>query len=170
MRISSHIRSAVFNQMVADLLESPVVQQLSDMSHHISITRMEHCLFVAYMAFTICTFLGWNARAAARGGLLHDLFFYEWTPKSKQHRWHFFTHAGIALKNAEQHFELTEVERNIILRHMWPLNPVPPRYKEAMVVCMADKICAVMEGFGIFRRMRLRTRLSMGVLDAVQGA
>lgn len=170
MRNPSPIRSAVFGHMIADLLESPVVQQLNSMAHHVNVTRMEHCLFVAYMAFTICKFMGWNARAAARGGLLHDLFFYEWSPKSKEHRWHFFTHADLALKNASEHFELSDVECNIIQRHMWPLNPIPPRYKEAMVVCLADKICAVIEGFGIFRRMRLRTRLGSAALAAVQGA
>lgn len=170
MRIRSHIRSIVFEYMVADLLQSPVVQRLNDMSHHVTVTRLEHCLFVAYVAFCICRFLGWNARAAARGGLLHDLFFYEWTPKSKEHRWHFFTHAGIALKNAQEHFELNDVEQDIIQRHMWPLTPTPPRYKEAMVVCLADKLCAVVEGFGIFKRLRLRTRLEMTAIAAMQGA
>lgn len=166
MRIPSHIRSIAFERMIADLLESPVVQQLHNKAHHVNVTRLEHCLFVAYVAFTICSILGWNARAAARGGLLHDLFFYEWSPKCKKHRWHFFTHAGIALDNAQQHFDLTQVERNIILRHMWPLNPIPPRYKESMVVCLADKFCAIVEGFGIFRRMRLRTKLEMAVAAA----
>ena len=42
-------------------------------------------------------------------------------------------------------FKLTIREENIILRHMFPLNVVPPMCKEAWLVCLADKICASKE-------------------------
>lgn len=28
---------------------------------------------------------------------------------------------------------------------MFPLTPIPPAYKEAWIVCIADKICAIEE-------------------------
>ena len=42
-------------------------------------------------------------------------------------------------------FELTPRERNIIVRHMFPLVPVPPTCREAWIVCLADKWCALRE-------------------------
>ena len=35
--------------------------------------------------------------------------------------------------------DLNKKERNIILRHMWPLTIIPPRYKEAWIVQYCDK-------------------------------
>ena len=32
---------------------------------------------------------------------------------------------------------------------MFPLNLTPPRYRESILVCIADKICAVYETFSI---------------------
>ena len=50
--------------------------------------------------------------------------------------------------------ELTRREENIISRHMFPLNIVPPMCKEAWLVCLADKICASKET--IVRRIHIR--------------
>lgn len=46
-------------------------------------------------------------------------------------------------------FALNAVERDVIARHMFPLNLTPPRYRESILVCIADKICAVYETFSI---------------------
>ena len=61
------------------------------------------------------------------------------------HRLHGFTHPRRALENAAADWELTDRERDIILHHMFPLTPLPPRSREAWVVCLADKLCAVQE-------------------------
>ena len=39
----------------------------------------------------------------------------------------------------------------MIRAHMFPLVPVVPRYRESLVLCVADKLCAVRE---TFRRRR----------------
>ena len=39
-----------------------------------------------------------------------------------------------ALNNAQREFELTEKEKDIILKHMWPLTVIPPRSWEGMTV------------------------------------
>lgn len=44
-------------------------------------------------------------------------------------------------------FSLTDREKNIILRHMWPLTVTPPKYREAYVIVMFDKYCSLMETF-----------------------
>jgi len=88
-----------------------------------------------------------NQRELIRGALLHDYYLYDWHVSEGRKNWHGYRHPGIALKNAQQDVELTMRERNIIQRHMFPLTPVPPKYKEAWIVCLADKLCALRETF-----------------------
>ena len=101
------------------------------------------------MSYLYCKERGWNAREAARGGLLHDLFLYDWHEHAKQtgEYFHGYTHPRRALENADRLFRLTEREKEIILRHMWPLTVVPPRCREAYVIVMFDKYCTLMETF-----------------------
>lgn len=80
-----------------------------------------------------------------RGALLHDYFLYDWHDSDPSHRLHGFRHPFFALARAEEDFELTPRERNIIARHMFPLVPVPPTCREAWIVCLADKWCALRE-------------------------
>lgn len=71
--------------------------------------------------------------------------FYDWHDPDPSHRLHGFRHPFFALARAEEDFELTSRERNIIVRHMFPLVPVPPTCREAWIVCLADKWCALRE-------------------------
>lgn len=80
-----------------------------------------------------------------RGALLHDYFLYDWHVPDPSHRLHGFTHPYTALRNAEHDFALTSRERNIIVHHMFPLTPFPPTCREAWIVCLADKACALRE-------------------------
>ncbi len=65
-----------------------------------------------------------------------------------------------ALERAEEDFDLTPIERNIIARHMFPLVPIPPACREAWVVCLADKACALGETIGgrVGGKCRMRGR------------
>jgi uncharacterized protein len=38
-----------------------------------------------------------------------------------------------------KHFKITEKEKDIIVKHMWPLTLIPPRYRESFVVTFVDK-------------------------------
>ncbi len=83
-----------------------------------------------------------------RGALLHDYFLYDWHDKGHKHRRpHGFFHPSAALKNAMRDFILTDIEKDIIKKHMFPLTPVPPVYAESFIVCIADKICSASETF-----------------------
>lgn len=90
-------------------------------------------------------FIKINEKSLIRGALLHDYFLYDW--HKSEHRLHGFFHAKRALKNAESDFKLNDIEKNIIKRHMFPLNICPPKYRESWIVCLADKLCAVEEFF-----------------------
>ena len=100
-----------------------------------------------------------------RGALLHDYFLYDW--HLTHERWHGFRHPYIALSNASRDFDLTAREKNIIVRHMFPLTPIPPKYRESLLVSTADKICALKEVFvGISNYFRCHQRLTQALLRA----
>ena len=84
-----------------------------------------------------------------RGALLHDYFLYDWHVKDKSRRFHGFTHASVAAANASRDFELNDIERDIIAKHMFPLTPFPPMHREGFIVSLADKWCALAETFKI---------------------
>lgn len=41
-------------------------------------SRFQHSLNVSYYSFIICRKFGLDAYSAARAGLLHDLYYYDW--------------------------------------------------------------------------------------------
>lgn len=134
--------------LVADLLESDVVQQMKEYTHHGETTCFQHCLNVSYYNYKLCGFFSLNERAAARAGLLHDLFLYDWhkykRPEGK--RLHGFTHASEALKNAKENFYISDLESDIIEKHMFPLNITAfPKYRETLVIVLVDKYCGLLE-------------------------
>ena len=56
--------------------------------------------------------------------------------------------------------QLNEKEKDIIVKHMWPLTPAfPKKYAESFVVSTADKLCALAEIFHVYRRLRVRENL-----------
>lgn len=117
---------------------------------HGSTTVFAHCVKVACFSLFLANKLhiSVDVHALLRGALLHDYFLYDWHEKNAGHRFHGFTHPATALKNAQQDFMLTPVEKDIIARHMFPLCPIPPRCREAWLVCVADKYCALLETVG----------------------
>ena len=116
---------------------------------HGIVTTYAHSIRVACLAVWFADRLHlWNRvdqRSLVRAALLHDYFLYDWHVSDPSHRLHGFTHPFCALRNAEHDFALNARERNIIVRHMFPLVPVPPACREAWIVCCADKVCALRE-------------------------
>lgn len=126
---------------------------------HGGVTVYRHCVRVAVLSCRLADAFGWQVDRAAliRGALLHDYFLYDWHETDDSHRLHGFTHPRTALRNACADWTLTDREQNIILRHMFPLTPVPPACREGWLVCLADKLCAVQE-MVTTRTARLRPR------------
>lgn len=135
--------------LVQDILSHPQVAQMTRFIQHGTTTCMEHSINVSYLSYLYAKRHGLNARSIARAGLLHDLFLYDWhcQRREKGEQLHGFAHPRKALKNAEECFSLNEMEKNIILRHMWPLTFMPPKYPEAYIVVWFDKYCSLMETF-----------------------
>ena len=140
------LNAAAFLDCVSPLLDSREVNAMKRWRHHLSVTCYEHSLFVSYVAFRIARRLGWDCRAAARAGLLHDLYLYDPADRSAHPGNQCLDHPVAALRNA-----LTDQEANAILTHMWPLAVHLPRCREAVVVNLADKLCATLELIQLYR-------------------
>lgn len=137
-----------FYDIVADLLQTEEVQQLRAFRHHIQTTRLQHSINVSYYNYKICRLLGWNAVSAARAGLLHDLFFYDRKQyvRAAGESFHNARHPRMACAAADALVPLTRLEKDMILKHMWPATPLRlPRYRETLVIVMVDKYCALLE-------------------------
>ncbi|MDD6571850.1 MAG: HD domain-containing protein [Thermoflexaceae bacterium] len=127
---------------------------------HGQISVYTHCRNVAYVSCRLAEkyHINVDQKSLIRGALLHDYFLYDWHEKRKGHCLHGFFHPGTALRNAQEDFELSNIEKNIIVRHMFPLTIIPPMCREAWLVCLADKLCALGEtlsGITLLRRWRL---------------
>lgn len=141
---SSNGYAVEFNSFVEDLLEEDMVRKLDDYEQHFRTSRLQHCINVAYYSYRISNVIGGSPKSAARAGLLHDLFFYDWhTDKTPE--LHAFYHPKVALENAKGIVELSANEEDAILKHMWPLYWGMPKYKESIAVTLADKYAATLE-------------------------
>ena len=128
------------------------LSQLRRYAQHGRCSVYEHSVDVAVLALELSRRLRLRTDESAliRGALLHDYFLYDWHVPDPQRPLHGFYHPKAALENARQDFALSRKEEDIIRRHMFPLTPVPPATAEGLLVCLADKLCAIRET--LFRR------------------
>lgn len=138
-------RINAFIHIIQDILEHPVVLSMKNYIAHGETNCLEHSLYVAFTSYTLAVKLGLDPRLVTRGAMLHDFYLYDWHYKGERTGLHGFTHSKESLRNAKQFFDLTEIEEQIILRHMWPLTWPAPTKKEAIIVTLCDKYCTTLE-------------------------
>ena len=104
----AYLEDPVYMECVADILSHPVFCSMERFIQHGSTSCKAHCIQVSYLSYCICQKFGWDFRTAARAGLLHDLFLYDWHTHARETGDHFhgFTHPRTALRNAREHFLL----------------------------------------------------------------
>ena len=73
---------AEYKECIGDILYNEQVQKLDLHTQHCNTSRLQHSINVSYYSFLICYKMGWDYRSAARAGLLHDLYFYDWRVKN----------------------------------------------------------------------------------------
>lgn len=146
-----------FLSVIRSLLDTPEVQSMAQWRHHFDVTCYEHSLFVSYIAFRLARFFHMDCYAAARAGLLHDLYLYSPYRRDSHPGNQCFYHPVAALKNAKALVpDLSQEEQNSIISHMWPLAYHMPRCRLALVISFADKLCATLEILKIYHLMRFR--------------
>lgn len=135
-----------------DMIMKTSYLRLKSFKQHGIISVYHHSIAVALLSLYIARYfqLKIDNKSLIRGALLHDYFLYDWHLKDKSHKWHGFIHASRALENANNEYDLNLIERDIIKKHMFPLNIAFPKYKESLIVCIADKIIALYET--VFKR------------------
>lgn len=161
MRKKSNVKPAdILQKHGSDILKSEEFLRSANHMQHGSVSVMRHSISVAKTALALSRRLGIKVseKDLVRGALLHDYFGYDWHGKKVGlneilhfYKMHGFTHPGAALKNAERDFKLTDRQRDIISKHMWPLTVKPPKCREAWLVTMADKYCSLLETLRIKR-------------------
>lgn len=147
---------AGFLEDVECILHNSEFKKLSGYIQHKNTTRLMHSLNVAYLSWHMAKRMGCDARTAARAGMLHDFCLFEFSEKADESQ--VFHHPKAAAETSQEHFEITEKERQAILSHMFPLGPLPTS-REAWIISCADKFCAVTErfriGVALFRKNRV---------------
>ena len=143
---------------IKDIAETNIVREMENYIQHGNTNTLSHCLMVSYGSYKLAKLFGLNYKAVARAGLLHDFFLYDWHETKVGQKFfdkHGFTHPKVAVNNALKYFELSALEKDIILKHMWPLTfRQIPKYKESFLVSLVDKYCSTKEIFkGIVRKL-----------------
>ena len=147
MNTPSMQKNEVVLQQILSACEASRLLETKQFMQHGNTNVYQHCIAVARVSCLLADNMALpvNRESLIRGALLHDYFFYDWHVPDPRRRLHGFTHPKCALQNAMQDFELTKVEQNMILRHMFPLTPIPPVCLEGWVLCIADKFCSTLE-------------------------
>ena len=147
MKISEQDRADI-KRCLAGIIDTPQAQSMKTFVQHGDITTYTHVINVVRMS---CRVDGWlhahsDRRSLIRGAFLHDFYLYDWHDPTSNEGLHGFKHPVRALRKAEALFALNPKERNIIVSHMWPLTITRfPRCREAAIVCLSDKLCALYE-------------------------
>lgn len=136
-----------FESIIKDIIANETVQEMKKYRQHCNISCFEHCYRTAFYCYKICKALHWDYVSVARAAMLHDLFLYDWRLKSDRKGLHAFTHPKAAYDNASKLFDLSAKEKDIIVKHMWPVTLALPKYKESYVLTLMDKYSATRESF-----------------------
>lgn len=133
-----------YMMIIEDILRNKDFLKLKDYKHH-GITRLEHSIRVSYYSYQITKKLKLHYSQAARGGLLHDFFLNDQLSEKRQ-KFSVIFHPYKSLENASKTFILTDLEKDIIINHMFPTLPHKvPKYLESWIVSLVDKIVATYE-------------------------
>ena len=155
--VKPSINNKEFQDIINELITNQTVLQMKNFRQHYETSCFEHCYMASYYCYKICKKLNLDYISCTRAAMLHDLFLYDWRVKQPDRKGlHAFTHGKTSCENACKLFDLNEKEKDIILKHMWPVTPIPPKSIEGFILTFVDKYCALSESFEI-----IKTRLFM---------
>lgn len=148
-----------FDDIIGELIKNYKVQQMKKYRQHCDVSCYEHCYNAAHICYVVSKKLGWDYESATRAAMLHDLFLYDWRVKGDRKGHHAFTHPKLACYNASKIFDLNEKEKDIILKHMWPLTISLPQSKEGFLLTFVDKYSAVAESTKYFYKCLVKNEI-----------
>lgn len=150
-----------FFEITKYLINHPTVLQMKNYRQHYDTNCYDHCIEVAYWSYRFCKKHNLDYVSMARAAILHDLFLYDWRhSKAMLKGWHAFRHPQIALENALKICDLNEKEKDIILKHMWPVTFFQfPKYKESFIITIADKLSALKSFYEYYQSHLMKKKL-----------
>jgi uncharacterized protein len=136
-----------YMKIVNDIISNEVVQKMKLYRQHYSVSCFDHCLLVSYNLYLLCKKFNLDYVSAARAAMVHDLFLYDWRKRENGRKGlHAFTHPYTAYENAMKIMNLNPKEKDIIIKHMWPVTFFEfPRYRETLLMIYIDKYSAIIE-------------------------
>lgn len=158
-----------YYKLVRKIIKNKEFIKIDNCIHH-GISRFDHSCRVSYYSYKVTKLLKLNYKEVARAGLLHDFFLSE-NSTNKEKLKSMFVHPTKSLENSEKLFELSNIEKDIIYTHMFPLNINRiPKYIESWIVSLVDKFVAVYEfGYSFKRKILLKYQNAMVILLVVMG-
>ena len=145
-----------YDNIVKDILDNEEFKKLHLEPHH-GISRYDHVLRVSKVSYFIARNLKLNhLEEITRAALLHDFYFdkdlaeYDAYEKLSKHPYQ-------ALKEASKYYNLTDLEKDIIVKHMYPHTKEKPKYVGSYLVSISDKLVATYE----MTRFKLSVRLGI---------
>ncbi len=148
-------------RILIELHQQVPLEQMAGLIQHGTTSTYQHCLNVVLLSVLLAErfSIAVDLPTLVQGAMLHDFYCYDWHQPSPDHRWHGFCHPRLALCQALRYLDLEENCRGVILSHMWPLTLFHyPRSREAWLVCLADKYCALAESMKLDDWLRRETQ------------
>ncbi|MDD3241828.1 MAG: HD domain-containing protein [Bacilli bacterium] len=132
------IKNKNYNDIVLDILCHEEFNKLRDIEHH-GLNRFDHSVRVSYVSYKVAKLFRFDTNKVTRAALLHDFFLEDNKNKtSKEKLKNMRNHPKIAADNADKHFGISELERDIIETHMFPITFKAPKYVESWIVDLID--------------------------------
>lgn len=147
MRIHEEDRDYI-KKALSGIADTEEALRMKGFRQHGHVNTYQHVMNVVCLSCVInrAMHMHANRKSLVRGAFLHDYYLYDWHDGNQHKRLHGFRHPVIALDNAKKSYRLTPKEQNIIVSHMWPLTITRvPKSREAVIVCLSDKLCAAYE-------------------------
>jgi len=137
-----------FQKIIDELIINDTVKEMKNYLQHFDTTCYTHCYLVSYYCYLICKKFHLDYVSATRAGMLHDLFLYDWRKRQPNKKGlHAFTHGKTSFINASKIFDLNNKEKDMIIKHMWPVTIQFPKSIEGFILTFVDKYCALNETF-----------------------
>ncbi len=145
----SDVFDGEFQNLISEFVFNEKYNEIKKYVHHGKVSCYDHSITVAYLCYCYAKKYpnkNYDIVSLVRGAMLHDFYLYDWHSKNHGHRPHGFTHPNSAYKNAIKYFSVNKIEKDIILKHMFPLTLFKiPFYKETRLVSKMDKKATFMD-------------------------
>lgn len=144
-----------FDLLVKDIINNQSFKELDNEMHH-GISRFGHSYRVAEGVYKLTKKLRFNYKEATRAALLHD-FYFNYQLEENGDVKNLVEHPSMALLNASRYYKLSNLQKNMIESHMFPMSRVLPKYKESICLTIVDKVVA------LYEQQRYKVGMKLGV-------